>query len=329
LVVLFALATPAFALDPQKAITQFVHTAWTEKDGAPTNIRALAQTTDGYLWLGTTAGLFRFDGVQFVRFEPEAGESLPGVRIDRLVATRDGALWISMGVTSVPEAWCRLFKGHVSMLENLPPVSKLVEAPDGTLVAGTASGLWRLKDGVWRDVSKEWHFPGRVVKQIYFDKSGSLWAITDDRVVYRRAGASQFIDGERLRANAYTSNLAEAQDGTMWVSQVGRSAHALLRTGEEGSATEVHVGASWVLFDRNGSLWVASVGDGLRRVRDPRTIQGRQVGQFDAEAEPFTVKDGLSGSFVYSIIEDREGNIWVATVKGLDLGLAINSVADR
>ena len=87
--------TSAFALDPQKAITQFVHTSWTEKDGAPTGILALAQTTDGYLWIGTTAGLFRFDGLRFVRFEPQAGESLPSTRINRLVATHDGALWIA------------------------------------------------------------------------------------------------------------------------------------------------------------------------------------------------------------------------------------------
>jgi hypothetical protein len=66
--VVCATATFAFALDPQRAITQFVHTSWTDKDGAPSNIRALAQTQDGYLWIGTTDGLFRFDGVRFTAF---------------------------------------------------------------------------------------------------------------------------------------------------------------------------------------------------------------------------------------------------------------------
>ena len=88
-------ATAAFALDPQKAITQFVHTAWTEKDGAPADIRALTQTKDGYLWLGTLTGLFSFDGIRFVRFEPRAGEELTTKTIRRLLATRDGSLWMT------------------------------------------------------------------------------------------------------------------------------------------------------------------------------------------------------------------------------------------
>jgi ligand-binding sensor domain-containing protein len=87
-------ATAAFALDPQKAITQFVHTAWTEKDGAPADIRSITQTKDGYLWLGTQTGLFSIDGTRFARFEPRAGEGLPTTHTRMLLATRDGSLWI-------------------------------------------------------------------------------------------------------------------------------------------------------------------------------------------------------------------------------------------
>ena len=314
LLVMLALVTSASALDRQKAITQFVHTSWTEKDGAPSSIWALAQTTDGYLWIGTTAGLFRFDGLRFVRFEPQAGESLPGVAIVGLLATRDGALWVS----SSEGAWSRLFNGHLSKPENIPLADILAEAPDGTLVAGTEKGLWRLKDGIWKNASKEWNFPGRQAKQVYFDKSGTLWVVTEDRVVYRPAGQTQFVDGEQLPGMSQTGNLAEAPDGSMWIAETTRSAHALPRKGERGPETEIRVGASWVLFDRNGSLWVASAGDGLRRVADPGTIKGRQVAQFGPEAEQFTVKEGLSGNYVMSMLEDREGNIWVGTLKGLD-----------
>src|SRR5260370_42048457 len=69
---------PVWALDPQKAITQLVHTSWTEREGAPASVRALAQTTDGYLWVATASGLYRFDGARFTRLEPAAGEELPG-----------------------------------------------------------------------------------------------------------------------------------------------------------------------------------------------------------------------------------------------------------
>ena len=50
---LFAASHIAFALDPDRTIAQFYHTAWTIEDGAPSRIEMLAQTTDGYLWLGT------------------------------------------------------------------------------------------------------------------------------------------------------------------------------------------------------------------------------------------------------------------------------------
>lgn len=87
-------ATAAFALAPQKSITQFVHTAWTEKDVAPADIEAITQTKDGYLWLGTPNGLFSFDGIRFAHFEPRAGEDLPAKAIRNLLVTRDESLWI-------------------------------------------------------------------------------------------------------------------------------------------------------------------------------------------------------------------------------------------
>ena len=94
LLAVWLFATAAFALDPQKSITQFAHTVWTEKDGAPADIVAITQTADGYLWLGTPTGLFSFDGIRFAHFEPRAGEDLPTKAIQNLLATRDGSLWI-------------------------------------------------------------------------------------------------------------------------------------------------------------------------------------------------------------------------------------------
>src|ERR1700728_4325621 len=123
-------AAAAFALDPQKSITQFVHTAWTEKDGAPTDITFITQTKDGYLWLGTSTGLFSFDGIRFARFEPRAGEDLPVMRIRRLLATRNGGLWIVFVSGSVS----RLLNGHVtsySEREGLPATVELMECKDG------------------------------------------------------------------------------------------------------------------------------------------------------------------------------------------------------
>src|SRR3981189_1625867 len=97
------LAIPAFAfaLNPSKSLTQYTRTVWTQEPGLPqAPIRAIGQTADGYLWLGTDEGLARFDGYDFVVFNKDRGE-LPSNSITALAADRDGSLWIgtSSGLT--------------------------------------------------------------------------------------------------------------------------------------------------------------------------------------------------------------------------------------
>ena len=87
-------ATPVLALDPSLDISQFAHTAWTSRDGFSVGaIFAMAQTPDGYLWLGSEFGLYRFDGVHAVPWQPPAGQQLPN-KPYALLVTRDGTLWI-------------------------------------------------------------------------------------------------------------------------------------------------------------------------------------------------------------------------------------------
>jgi ligand-binding sensor domain-containing protein len=92
-----ACVQPAAALDPSRAITQYVHDTWTAKDGAPAGtITGITQGDNGYLWLGTEGeGLVRFDGMTFVR-EPglDALFGRRGDRVTSLIRARDGALWI-------------------------------------------------------------------------------------------------------------------------------------------------------------------------------------------------------------------------------------------
>src|ERR1700735_5383847 len=89
-----ALIQPESALNPRRAITQYTRTVWTQEHGLPQDtIRAITQTKDGYLWLGTDEGLARFDGYDFVVFNKENG-SLPSNSVTSLWAAHDGSLWI-------------------------------------------------------------------------------------------------------------------------------------------------------------------------------------------------------------------------------------------
>jgi ligand-binding sensor domain-containing protein len=88
-------AAPVLGLDPSLDISQYAHSAWTVRDGLSLgNVYAMAQTPDGYLWLGSEFGLFRFDGVRSVHWEPPVGQQLPDRNINALLVTRDGTLWV-------------------------------------------------------------------------------------------------------------------------------------------------------------------------------------------------------------------------------------------
>src|SRR5271170_6132225 len=99
----------AAAFDSDRTIAQFAHTAWGPKDGAPTAVTALAQSVDGYLWVGGPDGLYRFDGVVFERYQPQSGGPFPARTVSSLLALPNGDVCIGFwpGVISL------LRKGNV------------------------------------------------------------------------------------------------------------------------------------------------------------------------------------------------------------------------
>src|ERR1700745_414507 len=103
-VMLLACCACTFALDPSLDISQYAHTSWKTREGfAKGGIASIAQTADGYLWLGTEFGLYRFDGVRAVPWQPLGNQHLPGDRIFSLLISRNGALWI--GTTKGLASW--------------------------------------------------------------------------------------------------------------------------------------------------------------------------------------------------------------------------------
>jgi ligand-binding sensor domain-containing protein len=131
------------ALDSDRTIAQFAHTAWGPKDGAPSPVTALAQTSDGYLWLGSPDGLYRFDGVVFERYQPPSGGPFPA-RVSSLLALPNGDLWIGFrpGVISL------LRNGNATnytVREGVPngAIWKFAQDRKGTIWAATSSGLER------------------------------------------------------------------------------------------------------------------------------------------------------------------------------------------
>ena len=125
------LACPcANAVDPDRRISQYAHTAWRVRDGAfagaPT---AIAQTTDGYVWIVTLAGLLRFDGVRFVPFVPPTGKHLPNPAVISLLGATDGSLWI--GTASGLAQWKN--GDLINFSETHGRVNSIYEDREGTI----------------------------------------------------------------------------------------------------------------------------------------------------------------------------------------------------
>ena len=306
------------AFGSDRTIAQFAHTAWGPKDGAPSLVTALAQTSDGYLWLGSPDGLYRFDGLVFERFHPQSGGPFPVRTVSSLLALPNGDLWIGFSSGGIS----LLRQGNAtnySVREGVPNgvIWSLAQDREGTIWAATSSGLARLEGDRWKEVGKDWSFPGQSASTIFLDGQGTLWVSTEDTLVSLAPGARSFQPtGIRVGAVRQITQLA---GGKLWMAETTRSVRPIPLSDKRQppDETEVQVGSQGIIFDNDGALWITSLGDGLRRSPAPELLKGH-IKEFSTEVESFTAKDGLSDDAVLAILRDREGSIWVGTKSGLD-----------
>lgn len=293
----------AAALDNDRNIAQFAHTAWGPKDGAPSIVTALAQTSDGYLWLGSPDGLYRFDGVIFELYEPSSGGSFPARYVRSLLALPNGDLWIGFAFGGISF----LRNGHVTNYtshEGLPSatVRGLARDREGTMWAATSGGLARLEGNRWKEVGKEWNFSGKIASTIFLDRQGTLWVSTEDTLFFLQAGKKMFQPtGIRV---GLVLHIAQAANGKLWMAETTKSVRPvpLSDQREPSDETEIKVGSVAILFASDGALWITSIGDGLRRSPAPEMLS-KKVEQFGTEVELFTSKDGLSDDTVNTIFQ--------------------------
>jgi ligand-binding sensor domain-containing protein len=180
LVAWVVLPIPSIGARRSRAISQFTHNAWTARAGIPRPVRAIVQTQDGYLWLGTAAGLYRFDGLQFVLSEPTHGERLRGICVESLHTSEDGSLWIGFGTGGVS----RLYQGHLTsyLPGNGVPYGRIlsiVSDHSGAIWIAGQYGSSRFSDGKWHRIGSEEGYPAPAAQSLFFDHGGTLWVATD------------------------------------------------------------------------------------------------------------------------------------------------------
>lgn len=332
---LVLVAPAALALDPTREISQYARTVWTLQEGyLPGAPMEMAQTVDGYLWIGTRSGLVRFDGVRFAPFTPASGQQLRSNRILSLRAGNDGSLWI--GTRS---GLHRYRDGQLTHYPDAPGwIVSILEDRDGK--------IWFTRSSISDDKGALCEVQGdRAVchgaadgvavangRQLSTDAQGNLWTVSDNTLMRWKAGAGRTWLPPGISATGADETLdvlqsvAVAADGSVWVGAMQPTRDlGLLRLVDGKLQPYVvpgldgrKVSVAPVFFDRQNTMWVGTQDEGLYRVHDGKVSQ-------------FRARDGLSSDTVQGVFEDREGTLWVMTTRGIEAfrDLRVVSVTSR
>jgi signal transduction histidine kinase/ligand-binding sensor domain-containing protein len=299
------LAATAGALEPSTPLRNLSRQGWVMENGLPQNtVQALAQTRDGFLWLGTEVGLVRFDGAGFVVFDKTSKPALPGNDVQCLLAGQDGALWVGTS-----EGLARLKDGAVTSWtasDGLPGIAirSMKQDSHGAVVVSTENGEIRVDNG--RLVPLQ----GGVAEAgapLYQEKLGNGTRVIVDRSAIeieqggrnRRWAVNKELPGTRIQA-AFAD-----REGALWIGTnrglarlAGGKLELLPMTDPLASASVLAL-----MEDTEGDLWVGTETDGLHILRDQRF---HMIG----------AREGLSSDATSTVVEDKTGRIWVGTNGG-------------
>jgi PAS domain S-box-containing protein len=299
----------SLTLDPQKAITQYGHDVWHYDEGLPQSaVQTIAQTPDGYLWLGLEEGLVRFDGMQFTVFDKR---NTPEIRHNNifalLAASSDSSLWIGTnggGLIRLKDGKFTVYTTTEGLSNDV--VRAIYEDRKGNLWIGTNDGLSCLKDGNFTLYATKDGLSHKLVLSIYEDSKNNLWIGTGG------GGLNRLSDGNFITfttkaglANDVVMAIHEDKQGNLWIGTNG-GLHCLqdgkftVYTTKDGLANDF---VRSIYEDSAGSLWIGTYGGGLNRFRD---------GEFST----FSTNEGLSNDFIRAVCEDREGSLWIGTYGG-------------
>lgn len=307
---LLALHLTCFAAEPAHLLSDYTHTAWGGLQGAPVDVLKFTQTTDGWLWIATATGLYRYDGAGFQRADSVYGYRLHSSNVLGLKATRDGALWVGYrlgGVSVLRKGGSRSY----FEADGLPggAVFHIEAAPDGTIWVAARDGVASLRPGA-RRFDKQGAavgLPDKRMFQILFARDGTQWVASLAGVHFRRPGEQMFRHAWPRKT---LMAMAEGPDGSLWAADEDNKYYRV-RTTAPASAGEVQpeLAGTGMWFDKQGQMWLLQL-DGLERKFDLRAAPN--------PAQQLTLRNGLSGSLPQTFFQDREGNLWFGTSAGLD-----------
>jgi signal transduction histidine kinase/ligand-binding sensor domain-containing protein/DNA-binding response OmpR family regulator len=304
---LLGLMSTAWCLDPNKPISQYVHTMWGSEQGLPQNsIQALLQTRDGYLWIGTQEGLVRFNGVEFKVFNKANTDEIRHNDVRVLYQDRDGALWIGTFGGGLVQYHNKQFTTVQQGLSN-NSITAILQDHNGDLWVGTTDGLNQLTGKRCIVFNRKNGLSDNTIKALAEDPQGHLLVAT-------RTGLDVIENGHLAGAfprwvpgRSLVASLLSDHDGNLWI---GTQNHGLDVVGPAGPPTHYSAAQGLpdapvrtIFQDNQRTIWIGTQGGGLCRFL---------AGHFDC----YSTQQGLSGDTVESLLQDNEGSLWVGTETG-------------
>ncbi|HEY6331449.1 MAG TPA: two-component regulator propeller domain-containing protein [Blastocatellia bacterium] len=305
-----------YAIDPSRALSQYIHDVWGADRNFPGGqVYALAQTSDGYLWIGTENGLVRFDGLNFQLFQHSETPQLPAAPVLGLIADSSGNLWIELQAGVV-------LRYHDGVFENiLPPmgtgpttVTAMCRAKSGQLLLTEQNnGVLTYDQGKFDRLAPSPGIAGFIVLSIAEGPDGRLWLGT------RQSGLATVNDGKiavvaKDSAQQKLNCLLPFSDQRLWVGTdngvlqwdgtalVAKPLSPVLDRGQILS----------MVRDRDSNIWIGTA-SGLFRVAPDGTASTEAKGTALGNT---TITDAF-GDEVTALFEDREANIWIGGPRGL------------
>ena len=347
LLLLLCWGGPSLALDPRRELAEYSRNVWLTENGLPQNtVHAVAQTRDGYLWIGTGEGLARFDGMNFTVFDKQNTPELKNNDVHALMGDRVGGLWLgtSAGLLRLADGKFSSFTTQEGLAGD--DVQAIYEDREGNVWVATPAGLSRFKDGGFTNWTTRDGLVSNDIKALFEDGEGALWVGTSDGLGHFKDGKfTSYTVPDGLASNS-VSSVAQDREGRLWVGTFkGLSSFSggkfTTYTAADGlpsdRITALHV-------DAEGTLWVGT-SNGLSRYRDNRftSVEGQSelsrsvilsvfadregslwvgtesaglVFLKDKKFTTYSTAEGLSNELVKCVYEDREGNVWVGTYGG-------------
>lgn len=288
---------------------QYVHTDWTLRDGFNFfPIQALAQTADGYLWIGTPTGLWRFDGAQFVEWKARPGQpDLPDKDVRSLFAAQSGGLWMGTSARISKLENGRL-TNHVSWNASTHSgVRALLEDRSHRLWAGTSGrnggSLMLVRPSGVSAYGAIDGLPDSGINAIFEDHDGNIWVGTRGGLYRWRAPLESFLTNPATEVYSIAED--ERHQLVIACNATSRLMHFSDGKLEPFGGLPESMSARVLMTGRDKTIWIGTFSEGLAYIRNK-------------QAHYITRKDGLSGSAVQALLEDHDGNIWVGTRSGLD-----------